>query len=355
MKISKDNLNKFVFYFAYTLLVANVMFAYVKGVGKAINILKDLALVLLIINFFVQSKKYKRKEFIILLLIISISAVVTFVSKDREIIKIVLLICTAISIDFQKFIKYDFKLKLISTIIIILCYYLNLTDVYYMYRSDGTIRSSMGFSHPNIFGGFVFSIVCDYIFLRKDKINIFDIVVIILLSFGVSYFSDSRTSQICIILVMLGSIFIKIDKIKILDLKLVKFIVNNSFFIFSIISFILAYLLVQNNPTVINLNESLSGRISFIARFFDEYVVNLFGREIEIIGTLQSKTTGESPWILDNSYAMILLRYGVVTFLMMGIFLNIFFKNTYKYDKYILIIMFVFLILRNYRKHDVQN
>lgn len=351
MKISRENLNKFVFYFAYTSMVVNVMFSYVINMAEFTNIIKDIALVILIINFFLQSKKYKRKEFIILLLVISLSTIISFFSKDKEIIKIVLLVCTAISIDFSKFIKYDFKLKLISTIIIVICYYLNLTEVYYSYREDGKLRSSMGFSHPNTFGGFIFSIVCDLIYLRKEKLNLLDVIIILLSSFVVSYFSDSRTSQISIILVLIGSLFLKFDKLKILETKIVKLFINNSFIIFSIISFLLAYFFVKDNPLAVHLNESFSGRISYIAQFFDEYNVNLFGREIEIIGTHKSRIIGTKAWILDNSYAMILLRYGLTTFLMMTICLNQFFKYAYKHNKYVVIIMYTFLILRSYGKY----
>ena len=347
MKKKKSQINNFVFYISYTLILMSVMFYYVNGINKVLNILSDFAIAVLIFNFAIQAKKYKKKEIFILFLLIILSILVTFFSKEKQIMRLVLLICTAISIDFKKFVKYDFKVKIIFAAIIITCYYLGLTEVYYMYREDGTIRSSMGFSHPNVFGGFIFSIICDYIFLRAKKLNILDVIIIVSSSFIVSYFSDSRTSQICIILVLIGAIFVKFDKMKILDCKVMKIFIRNSFFIFAIMSFLLAYLYSQNNPIVINLNEKFSGRISFISRFFEEYDIHLFGQEIEIVGTVLSQKTGKAAWILDNAYSMILLRYGLITFLLMGYALNKFFRYAYKENKYILIIMLIFLILRD--------
>ena len=49
--------------------------------------------------------------------------------------------------------------------------------------------------------------------------------------------------------------------------------------------------------------------------------------------------------VLDNSYALILLRYGIIAFFMMGIYLNIFFKKAWKNKEYMIVAcMLVFLI-----------
>ena len=58
-----------------------------------------------------------------------------------------------------------------------------------------------------------------------------------------------------------------------------------------------------------------------------------------------SSETGLKPWILDNAYSLILLRYGIITFLMLGVYLNLFFKKAYENKEYIIIsIMLVFLL-----------
>lgn len=206
----------------------------------------------------------------------------------------------------------------------------------------GTIRSSMGFSHPNVFGAFILSISAEYLYLREKKLNIFDITLIGVLSFLVGYYADSRTPQLSIILILIISIIIKninLDKIKIGK------IIPNMFFICAILSFISGSLYANGNSLMIKLNEIFTGRINFIAKFFEKYPINLFGNKIEIIGTKLSSETGVKPWILDNAYALILLRYGIIAFFMMGIYLNIFFKKAWKNKEYMIVAcMLVFLI-----------
>ena len=124
----------------------------------------------------------------------------------------------------------------------------------------GTIRSSMGFSHPNVFGAFILSISAEYLYLREKKLNIFDIALIGILAFLVGYYADSRTPQLSIILILIFSIIIKninLDKIKIGKL------IPNMFFICAILSFISGSLYANGNSLMIKLNEMFTGRINF--------------------------------------------------------------------------------------------
>lgn len=127
--------------------------------------------------------------------------------------------------------------------------------------------------------------------------------------------------------------------------KKINNIVSNTFFVCAAISFISAFLYSRNNWLMIKINEIITGRLNFIVQFFKEYKILAFGNEIIIIGTKLSSETGLKPWILDNAYSLILLRYGIIPFLMLGVYLNLFFKKAYENKEYIIVsIMLVFLL-----------
>lgn len=200
----------------------------------------------------------------------------------------------------------------------------------------------MGFAHPNIFGTFILSIVSEYIYLRYKKFNILDFIIVLISIWVIGYYSDSRTSQISLFILLLLAIYIKKYE-KNFGLKINK-IIPNLFFICAAISFLCAFLYNKNNRIMIEINELVTGRLKFIVDFFKNYKISAFGNEIIIIGTKMSSENGLRPWILDNAYALILLRYGLIAFGMLGIYLNVFFKKVYENKDYIIIaIMAVFL------------
>lgn len=201
----------------------------------------------------------------------------------------------------------------------------------------------MGFSHPNVFGTFVLSIMSEYIYLKYRKLNILDVAIIVIAIWIIGYYADSRTSQMCLGILIIFSLFVRKNEKKFG--KKLNNVISNTFFICAAISFISAFLYSRNNWLMIKINEIITGRLNFIVQFFKEYKISAFGNEIIIIGTKLSSETGLKPWILDNAYSLIMLRYGIITFLMLGVYLNLFFKKAYENKEYIIIsIMLVFLL-----------
>ena len=69
----------------------------------------------------------------------------------------------------------------------------------------------MGFSHPNVFGTFVLSIMSEYIYLRYRKLNILDVAIIVIAIWIIGYYADSRTSQMCLGILIIFCLVIYFD------------------------------------------------------------------------------------------------------------------------------------------------
>ena len=167
--IKKENTVNIIFYFAYALEIFYWMFSNVTMIGGYRIIAVKLAYFLLIVCFILNMTKNKKKDYIYIGLYIIISFLSMIVSDSNSILLIILFLIGMKQMKFKKIVKFDFYIKIIFLLIIVVLYKLNLTENYYMYRTDGVMRSSMGFAHPNIFGTYIFLLCCEYIYIYIIK------------------------------------------------------------------------------------------------------------------------------------------------------------------------------------------
>lgn len=339
--IKKENTVNIIFYFAYALEIFYWMFSNVTMIGGYRIIAVKLAYFLLIVCFILNMTKNKKKDYIYIGLYIIISFLSMIVSDSNSILLIILFLIGMKQMKFKKIVKFDFYIKIIFLLIIVVLYKLNLTENYYMYRTDGVMRSSMGFAHPNIFGTYIFLLCCEYIYIYYKRIKIIDYIVLMFSSFIVYYFSNSRTAQIGIIVLIILTFFYNKGTIQqLLKLKLISGILRYLFIILTLMSYILGILYINENQSTISINSLVSNRIKMIAMFIDDYDVTLFGNNLELLGTKAALEKGEVAKVLDNSYIKIILQYGILVYIMMASFFVRGIKKAEKEGDYILIILF---------------
>ena len=180
-----------------------------------------------------------------------------------------------------------------------------------------------------------------YIYIYYKRIKIIDYIVLMFSSFIVYYFSNSRTAQIGIIVLIILTFFYNKGTIQqLLKLKLISGILRYLFIILTLMSYILGILYINENQSTISINSLVSNRIKMIAMFIDDYDVTLFGNNLELLGTKAALEKGEVAKVLDNSYIKIILQYGILVYIMMASFFVRGIKKAEKEGDYILIILF---------------
>lgn len=210
-------------------------------------------------------------------------AVITKItSKSNTIFILILLIIAAKNIKLEELIKYDLKIKIPFMIIIVVLYFLRMTDVNLHYR-NGIIRHSMGFSNPNVFSTYILAIIVEYLYLRRKKVNAKDLIIIIIGIFIIDFYADSRTQIFCLIILALIVYINKYTGKKFLNNSIVNFIVSNIFIILTIFSLLIIYFYGQGNDIVQDIDVQTSGRIKQISGVFNEYDVNLFGNKLDLV------------------------------------------------------------------------
>ena len=328
------------FYLAYTFILLQAMFNNVPSLTPLYGIIDKLVIVLIFLTILFQNQIYRIKEIVWVVIIFAIVVISYFLSKDNIILKAIMLIIASKDINFKKFIKFDLVIKVIFCFIIIIFSQIGIAENYVILRADGTIRQSLGFSHPNALAAYWLSICCDYIYLAFNKNKIIKLFICTIITFIIGYITDSRTVIICVSLMIILLLYNNY-----LNNKIIKKIVIFLPYLLFALSLSSAYL-YKSSDLIKNIDRLLSIRIYYTEQYLQKYDINLFGQKIETVSTVQSRLLNISPQILDNSYIVLLLKFGIILLFCSCLLLSLRLKLSYRErDKLLIIILIIFMIV----------
>ncbi len=333
-KINKN----FMFYIGYFLLLFSNMFSEVIFIKSYYQILNYIAIIILLIYFVYDSfnSNYSIKTLLFLSFCTVLFLVIFYNSRDLKVFKLLMLIMCFKNIDFDEFIKKDFKYRIIFLFIVISLYFMNFTTINNRFRFDGKVRYALGFPHPNTLGINILSLCFDYAYINRNHSKLKLIIVTILSLLANIIITDSRS---CIIVLFIFLFYL------ILFSKFVKVVLNNKLFkVFAkslfLILFIISLYVVSNYNNGFNwiykLNDIFSGRIYLANLYLQKFgIFNLFGVKLFTISSTSS-------YALDNGYIYMLLNCGLIYSILIIILYYLSINKLYKNENYMLI---VYLIL----------
>ena len=307
------------FFTAYTIFLIYNMGSNIGFVSNMHNFFEGVVYLIIMCIFLIQLKKCRVRDLIIIFIIMIVSLISYSICKNGNIMLTILFIIVGKRIDFDKFIKYDYKIKISLIIIIVFFCKLGLSQDVVMIREDGLIRHSLGFSHPNGLGLYLFCVCADIVYLNYSKIKIKNLIILTISFFICHFICDSRAATLGIIIMLITRLFLKKEKIEISKIFYYLPI------ILTFLSFALSYAFMKNpsNNLLMLINTITSGRLKCASQFIDSYNLNLFGNYFEYYG--QWKTRGQYLTVLDNAYVHLYLQYGLIlaTIVLLAITLSI--------------------------------
>lgn len=332
MRIRLNKLTNIMFYLSYFFFLLYAFFGTIEIFRVPLKSLTNISMVIIVISFLIQFKRYNIKDFVIIFLLLMLSIVFVLKTNNYVLMKLILIIIVSKDVNIYDRVSYDFKLRITFLIIMFIFYYLGISeDVIALY--NGKIRHSIGFSNPNVLGMHIFILGMDFLYLKIKRLN-FSNMLFLLLLFILSYvYSGSRTIVLILFLSIILFLTYKYKK-AFFEKRTVRFFIINSPIILSIIVLIAYKLYINNNMIGIYIDKLLSGRLLNISFFDKNYPINFFGSNIAIANKS-----------LDTANAYVLYAFGIF-----GMTLYIFgFRGLLKklYDNKnitLLIIMFVFII-----------
>lgn len=221
-------------------------------------------------------------------------------------------------IDFKKLAKTCLIVCTASLITIVGCAEMGAIKNYLFYSHDGRIRENLGFlsclQGPTLF----FNIAALYIYLRKRKITIFEIIGLGLINQWFYYTTISRMVYALTIVLLVGSYLLKYIYIYIEKLRIVRLLMVLSFVLSLIFSLSISISYNYDSNSFARLNLLFENRLSRAYDSLNTYGISLFENDIEYIGNgmdTKGNVSTEKRNYVDNFYVQYLQRYGVLFFL----------------------------------------
>lgn len=280
------------------------------------DVLAYFVLLLLVLQI-VFFQNYQLKEIIVIGIISIFFLYATINSNYNALLSTWIFIVASKYIDFEKFIKLSYYIQLFMFALVLYLFFNGYIQDYTMFRGS-VLRHSLGFSHPNQLGIRVFLLMVCRCYYRRTKINVIDISLVFLAAFFVNKVSNSKTSYYALIILAIITI------VYIIATKL-----GSSMNAFANVSILIAVFSNVGSVLLSNINVKhfhwlnafdliMSRRFSQCYRTMKFYGINLFGQDIQLIVKRPIIDAFYRFW-LDNAYMAILLRYGIIVFLIFSL------------------------------------
>lgn len=232
--------------------------------------------------------------------------------------------CTGI--DYRKILKVYVTVSVIFLTGTVLCALCGGIDNL-VYIKDGYIRSSWGICYPTDLASYFLYLAIFIWIVRKDTKKwhmLFVCAIIIIISY---YVARSSTSTICgVILFLLVLYDLTIDQISVnhkitgIIRSIIEAIIPYTFPVFSIFILGLVYSYHRKFSFAVISDQILSSRLQLAANAFETYGISLFGKPFDMIGFGGSTFRYAKYTFVDSSYPLILIRYGVIIFIVIACF-----------------------------------
>ena len=217
-------------------------------------------------------------------------------------------------------------------------------------RPDGTVRLSLGFSHPNVLGMRFFQIAAVHLYARSKKgIRLADAAAAFLMGIFVYAAADSRTSTI--LLFMLGAaalVFAMQDRRGAGNAVLTGGVLAGGFRVLPFAAVLIppaaifGSLMLASLPQASNMDSTIWSRINQSLIYFDYYGLSWHGR------ALLDRNSAGAPvrmYTLDNGYMYLLLGFGVLAFvLFLAGELYLVFRASLRREWMLLVILVLYLL-----------
>lgn len=260
--------------------------------------------------------EFERKD--LKILIVLFIGMITFYNNGSTFLTSFLwFLAGAKGVSIKQSIKSILYSQILSVGFIFILAYMGIIENTTYLRSNGGIRYSMGFDHPNTFAARILQIEIIYFYLRNKKINLLDSILIFLISYISYMWTNSRTALYMTILIVMYIILYVVFKR--FNIKRIFNYLFSKLIKLSPIGFLgILILLINFNKIIPTLDNFISGtllsRVNLMGQYLQNYKIKLFGQVLEITYKNKDIYSTTDFFTLDNSYLYLLLGFGIVNF-----------------------------------------
>ena len=221
-KTEKATVLKQIAYYSFYLAVVMEVLIVIVDKSAYINPIEGRLFQITFVLFTVKTAltKYSPKEYLTIFLFLLLGAASYFVTGRNEIVRVVMFIAACKNIDMQKCLKLVFYMTLAGCVIIML---LSLTGIYGAVsltqdygRGSVETRYTLGIGHPNALQCMIWALTTLGLYLYGEKMKWYYYLLVLAVNVGFFYLTDSKTSLLIGVFVIVYTIIMKYFKWKII-------------------------------------------------------------------------------------------------------------------------------------------
>lgn len=267
---------------------------------------------------FIDIKNYSKKEYIISFSLLMLLCLVTFITKNRALLQLFILILASYNVNFKKVMKSVLFFQSLFVLIIILGSIFGLLPNREYGRANNVIRYSLGFKFSTYSSLFIWALTTLYLYYRKDKLKIIEYILLFIVNLIFYIFTNTRMELFCSTIIIILFYLQQKGYLKIFY-KFIGIVAKYLMIVLASLSLLLAITYNKENKIMYKLNIFTSGRLSLSKRGFENYGITLFGNHIKWTGLSQvyEGTAQKNEYdYVDCSYLNILYQYGIIILLL---------------------------------------
>lgn len=302
-----------------------------SGVKETLSfLLQIISLLFLFAKFIMQ--RYSPSSLGILFLATILASYCSLRAGSLELLWAVLFIGASQDAQIRTLSSISLVISICSILLTVSMWSMGLSESIEIVKQGGAIQGSFGYTHPNQFGKVLMSIVMSLIVLSWGKIRILRLVLIIGIIIIIQLFTGSRTAAMLSVAALL--ICVPVQHVSTNTLRWLTAVFAATSLILSLY-FMYCY---GTQPWHYVLDGILSNRLHWMHYYISNYSLSLFGQGVGGFESLNFSLV-DSSFLVDNSFAFILIRFGIIVFLAIPVLVVLLLKSGYSYSEPVTLVM----------------
>ena len=300
-----------------------------------------IMIIIVILSFYIIIHFRFTKKMMIIFLFLSISFSINVVVSSTIILLVNLFFIFALARESERIKDVIYSLLLgliISTTLILILTLIGWVPNHFRVE-NGRPRYYLGFNAPPALPDIYVGILTCYLVLNKDKLKTSHLFLLLIPSYVIMEFADGRSSFGVSIFIIFSITLIKkfISNKK----KISNFLYNTGCSILTIGVFLSIYVSMRfpYSAFIQRQNRFFTGRLGWFSRAWRENPLRLFGNNLE--------ENAANMIMLDNLYLQLLLRGGIIIFIISIICLFKLLKHYKKSNDYLSLIILIAIIINS--------
>ena len=256
-------------------------------------------------------QQYSRFEGAIVLIITLCIIIGTIKADDNMMMSTWMFIVASKYVDFDDVMKISYyTLLVLIPVVIGLCLMGYIRDV--AFHRGTFLRHSLGFSHPNTLGVRVFQLMLAHCYIRRQKLSLLDYLLVVGAICFVKYVPNCQTTvyvlSLFLIFLIVKRLFDHIPNGTAIYLRmmvLIAVLANG-------ISVFMSVIDVKRYAFLKRIDLFASKRFSLCHNAISYYGISMFGTKIDLFEQVLGRIIRR--FYIDTSYVALMIRYGVVVY-----------------------------------------